>query len=311
MLYCKSIFFFWYKTIIIAIGLLSFSAIAKEPTFILKGHILTAISKTDLMDSRVYTIDNEGNRADSIKVGVKLQTPQGTIESSQFYFQTTKADSTYVFEIGCDGYISQTIVYKVENVGPREHMREMPIIYLERAPHKLGEVTVTASKIKFYNRGDTIVYNADAFQLAEGSMLDALINQLPGVQLDDNGRITVNGEFVETLLLNGRQFFDGNNNLMLQNIGAYTVKNVEIYRGQTSQERWINDPNAPKHLTMDVKLKKEYNIGYIANAQAGYGSEDRYLGRLFASWFTATTQIHLIGNINNLNDSRTLGKSDG
>ena len=90
--------------------------------------------------------------------------------------------------------------------------RNIPDIYLDRAPHKLREVEVTASKIKFYHRGDTIVYNADAFQLAEGSMLDALISQLPGVELSDNGRITVNGEFVESLLLNGKHFFDGNNN---------------------------------------------------------------------------------------------------
>ncbi|MCM1076697.1 MAG: hypothetical protein NC411_04980 [Bacteroides sp.] len=69
-------------------------------------------------------------------------------------------------------------------------------------------MTVTASKIKFYNKGDTIVYNADAFQLAEGSMLDALIAQLPGVELNDQGQIKVNGQFVESLLLNGREDFN-------------------------------------------------------------------------------------------------------
>lgn len=87
----------------------------------------------------------------------------------------------------------------------RECERCRPL-FLERAPHKLNEVVVTASKIKFYNRGDTIVYNADAFQLAEGSMLDGLIAQLPGVELSSNGQIKVNGEFVESLLLNGKQF---------------------------------------------------------------------------------------------------------
>lgn len=62
-----------------------------------------------------------------------------------------------------------------------------------------------ASKVKFYNRGDTLVYNADAFNLAEGSMLDALIQQLPDVELKDNGNIYVNGKYVEELLLNGKQ----------------------------------------------------------------------------------------------------------
>lgn len=64
-----------------------------------------------------------------------------------------------------------------------------------------------ASKVKFYNRGDTLVYNADAFNLAEGSMLDALIQQLPDVELKDNGNIYVNGKYVEELLLNGKHFW--------------------------------------------------------------------------------------------------------
>ena len=141
----------------------------------------------------------------------------------------------------------------------------MPTTFLERAPHKLNEVVVTASKIKFYNRGDTIVYNADAFQLAEGSMLDGLIAQLPGVELSSNGQIKVNGEFVESLLLNGKEFLDGNNQLMLENIGAYTVKNIEVYEGQTKLEKWRGDPDAQKHLTMDVKLKKR--IQYRSHTQ--------------------------------------------
>lgn len=56
-------------------------------------------------------------------------------------------------------------------------------------------------------KNDTLVYNADAFQLSQGSMLDALIEQLPGVQLKDNGVITVNGKMVSSLLVNGKDFF--------------------------------------------------------------------------------------------------------
>ena len=87
-------------------------------------------------------------------------------------------------------------------------------------------------------------------------MLDALIAQLPGVELNDSGQIKVNGQYVESLLLNGKEFLDGNNQLMLENIDAYTVKNIEVYEGQTKLEKWRGDPDAEKHLTMDVKLKK-------------------------------------------------------
>ena len=80
---------------------------------------------------------------------------------------------------------------------------------------KLKGVTVKATKIKFYSKGDTIVYNADEFNLPEGSMLDNLIKSMPGAELKDDGEITVNGRRVDALLLNGEDFFKGKRGLML------------------------------------------------------------------------------------------------
>ena len=265
----------------------------------------------DLIDARVLLFDSLGNVKDSIRANKGITYRAGALDTlSLFILNVPRVDSIYVFEVECEGYLPQTITYKVENLGKREQSRQIPTIYLERAPRMLKEVSVTTSKIKFYNKGDTVVYDADAFQLAEGSMLDALIAQLPGVELNNNGQIKVNGEFVESLLLNGKEFMDGNNNLMLENIAAYTVKNVEVYEGQTTRAKKMDDPSARKVLTMDVKLKKEYNIGLLLNAQGGYGTDNRYIGRLFASWFNSTTNVTLIGNVNNLNDNRTPGKND-
>ena len=78
---------------------------------------------------------------------------------------------------------------------------------MRRSVKELAEVTVKATMVKFYNKGDTLVYNAGAFKLADGSMLDALIRQLPDVELKDDGRIYVRGQYVENLLLNGKDFF--------------------------------------------------------------------------------------------------------
>ena len=71
----------------------------------------------------------------------------------------------------------------------------------------LDEVVIKATKIKFFTRGDTVIYNANAFNLAEGSMLDAMISQLPGARLERNGQLFVNGKKVESLLRNGKDFF--------------------------------------------------------------------------------------------------------
>ena len=94
----------------------------------------------------------------------------------------------------------------------------------------LDEVTVTSSVVQIINKGDTIQFNAEAFELAEGSMLSSLVKKLPGVELRDNGQIYVNGRFVDKLLLNGKDFFNGDKMVLLQNLPAYTVKNVQVYQ---------------------------------------------------------------------------------
>lgn len=176
-------------------------------------------------------------------------------------------------------------------------------------PRKLGEVAVTATKVKFYMKKDTLVFNADMFQLAEGSMLDALIRQLPGTELKDDGRILVNGKLVKSLLLNGEDFFKGNNRVMLDNLPSYMVKDVRVYDKQGDISEMMGKKTGDEEFVMDVKLKKQYSIGWIANAEGGYSTENHYLGRLFALRFTPQSRVTLMGNINNVNDTRRPGQN--
>ncbi|MCH5219041.1 MAG: outer membrane beta-barrel protein [Muribaculaceae bacterium] len=281
-----------------------------DDDFFLAGRVKESFAKTDLIHAKVFLMDAEGNASDSVTSNMGVVWKAGAVDTmSYFYIKVPRVDSTYVFEVTCEGYKPLTMTQTVDKIGKRERARDMGVIYMERAPVMLKEVTVTSSKIKFYNDGDTLVYNADAFNLAEGSMLDALIAQLPGVELNTDGQIKVNGEFVESLLLDGKQFFDGNNNLMLENIAAYTVKDIKVYEAPTKQNVLMGN-EATKVLTMNIQLKKEYNIGWLVNTQAGYGTSDRYLGKAFLSWFNPTTRISAVANVNNLNSNRTPGRDD-
>lgn len=211
----------------------------------------------------------------------------------------------FILQVRNDGYEPQTLDLDLTKPGKRQFQLELGPIYLTRERRQqLNEVSVTATKVKFYNRGDTIVYNADAFQLAEGSMLDALIEQLPGVTIDDNGVIKVNGRMVESLILNGKDFFNGNKELMLKNIGSYMVKNVEVYDKAGFRSEIAGTDIGDGRYVMDVKLKREYMMGINMNTEAGYGSDNRYLGRIFVMGFTPTTQISAFFNANNLNESQ-------
>ena len=168
---------------------------------------------------------------------------------------------------------------------------------------------MTATKVKFYSKGDTLVFNADAFQLQEGSMLDALIRQLPGVELKSDGRILVNGKQVESLLLNGEDFFKGNNQIMLDNLPTYMVKDVQVYKKDGALSEMLGQSAGDKQMVMDIKLKKQYSIGWIGNVEAGGGTAERYLAKLFGMRFTNHSRLSFYGSLNNVNEFRRPGEN--
>lgn len=138
----------------------------------------------------------------------------------------------YILRFSKEGYETKCVNYEILKFYKREKLLLHKPVYLRRKSKErvLGEATVTATKVKFYNKGDTLVFNADAFQLQEGSMLDALIRQLPGVELKADGSIYVNGKYVESLLLNGEDFFKKDRSVMLENLPTYMVNKVQVYK---------------------------------------------------------------------------------
>lgn len=216
----------------------------------------------------------------------------------EFKVRGLDSNKKYVLEITSPRYELLYVDIDPSSMGKRESELNLGYLELKKA-RKLDEFTVTATKVKFYNKGDTIIYNADAFQLAEGSMLDALIAQLPGAELKENGQIFVNGRLVESLLLNSKDFFKGDHKIMLENLGAYTVKNIAVYEGQREEDKMMGKEYGRKQFTMDVRLKKEYNRGFIFNAEAGYGIKDKFLGRLFGLWYDDRAHLGFYGNANN------------
>ena len=170
--------------------------------------------------------------------------------------------------------------------------------------HELKGVTVVASKVKMVMKGDTIVYNADAFNLAEGNMLDALIARLPGAKLEKDGRIYVNGRFIQSLLVNGQEFFAGNPKLALENLPAYTVNKIKVYNKAGIKSRLMERNMGDNTYVMDVRLKREYATGYMGDLEAGGGTQKRYKLRGFAMKFSDKERMGVFFNINNLNDNQ-------
>ena len=207
----------------------------------------------------------------------------------------------YIFRFSKEGYVTQYANLYKRDLGRREQRRsvgEIPLKKIDkRRDVELGAAEVRASKIRMVVKGDTLIYNADAFQLAEGSMLDGLIKLLPGFQLRD-GQITVNSQYVSSLLVNGEDFFRGDPRVALENLPAYMVNKVKVYRKEHPWSYITKGKEERKEdlpLVVDVNLKREYSIGWVGNVGAGYGTANRYLGRVFGLRFTDHSRLALYG----------------
>jgi hypothetical protein len=293
------------------------SMIAKEPsktnkqrTIVLWGHVKNSFTKVgipgtfiSLMRSDSTVIDtmhvcwngNDAEHKDTWYRFVIPATPQ------KFIIKAQHPDYN-------DCYVDENIKYVARNT-----YFDAPWHFMKRKEQSndygmtLKEVVVKATKVKLLYRGDTLIYNADAFNVPQGSMLNELIRQLPGVKLKDNGEITVNGRKLDYITLNGENFFKGKNKVILDNMPYYTVKNIKVYNKTTEKSQYLGSDVEKKDYVMDVQLKREYSRGYIANVEGGLGTENRYLSRLFGLRYTDHSRLSLFGNMNNVNMTKRPG----
>ena len=231
---------------------------------------------------------------------------------SYFYMQKNLSEGKYIFKIEHPDYftnfVDKELLFKSRNTSI--DMQDIPIKRkgMEDKEHMLGEIVVKSTKIKMVMKGDTIIYNADAFNLPQGSMLDALIRQLPGATLNSNGEIFINGRKLDYLTLNGKDFFKGNNKQLIDNLPNYTVKNLKVFEKSTDRSQAMGVDIDKKDYIMDISLKKKYEKTFIANFDIAGGTNSRYTTKAFGLYFTPRLQLSIFSNINNVNEDRKPGE---
>ena len=231
---------------------------------------------------------------------------------SYFYMQEKLSEGKYIFKIEHPDYftnfVDKELLFKSRNTNI--DMQDIPIKRkgMEDKEHMLGEIVVKSTKIKMVMKGDTIIYNADAFNLPQGSMLDALIRQLPGATLNSNGEIFINGRKLDYLTLNGKDFFKGNNKQLIDNLPNYTVKNLKVFEKSTDRSQAMGVDIDKKDYIMDISLKKKYEKTFIANFDIAGGTNSRYTTKAFGLYFTPRLQLSIFSNINNVNEDRKPGE---
>ena len=217
--------------------------------------------------------------------------------------------ATYTLQVSFMGFKTQKFKltlpqrsgnFKVADVMMREDATIMAEAVVEG---KLPEMTVV---------DDTVAYNADAFKLPEGSMVEELIKKLPGIVQDENGGFTFNGKNITQILVDGKEFFGNNRNLVLQNIPAEIVDKIKAYDKKSDMARITGIDDGNERTVLDLAIKKDKKKGFFGNANGAYGTHDRYNGSMNVNSFKGDQKFSFVGNANNTNgngltDHQSLG----
>jgi hypothetical protein len=193
----------------------------------------------------VTVMDKDSNVIDTM-------TTSGWEKHLFYHTQVPARPATYIIKAECEGYESKCINHTIKYIARNKDF-SFPSLLLKKKFNQdvaLDDVVVTGTKVKLAYRGDTLVFNASAFNVPDGSMLDALIRQMPGAEMKSNGDIYVNGKKIDYLLLNGKDFFKGKNQVMLDNLPYYTVKELKVY-----------DRSSEKSRLMGKEMEKTFSRG--------------------------------------------------
>ena len=222
---------------------------------------------------------------------------QATTEQGAFSFGRV-APGRYVVQVSFVGYATQARA--VSLAADTSRVRLAPVD-LPPVGHVLAEARVVARLPEVEADGDTLAFNASAYRVPEGSALEELIGRLPGVEVSDDGTVTVGGKRVTRFLVNGKDFFKGDPQVAMKNLPADMVRKVKTYDKQSDYTEQTGIDDGEEETVMDVQLKRELNESWVNRINAGYATHGLYEGRAFVNRLTDYSRLSFVGNVRNPN----------
>ena len=150
-------------------------------------------------------------------------------------------------------------------------------------------------------KGDTVQFKADAFKTRPNATVEDLLKKIPGVQVDKDGAVTAQGESVQKIYVDGKEFFGNDPKLATKNLTADMVESVQVFDDMSEQARFTRVDDGSRSKAINIKLKKDKNKGVFGRALASHGDQGRYEGNMSANVFNGNNRISLLFNANNIN----------
>lgn len=276
------------KFFLMALVLVSvFVAAAQKTAGTIKGTLVDSASAQGIPDATISVSSSK----DSTLVSF-------TLTSNSGFFEIKNLDAgSYYLQVSYQGFENLAISFDISADSPVKDLGQMN---MSRQYKTLQEVIVQDAPVKV--KGDTIAYNANAFKTKPNATAEDLLKKLPGVQVDRDGTVKAQGENVQKVYVDGKEFFGSDPKQATKNLSADMIAEVEVYDDMSEQAKFNGIDDGSRSKAINLKLKKEKKRGTFGRAQAGYGTNDRYSANLRTNFFKGATQLTLLANGNNTNN---------
>lgn len=259
-----------------------------QTTYNVRGVVYDSSSLKTLPGATVQINDSTGT----------LVTGKTTNESGLYLLPNIPLGK-YTVKISYIGYKAQSFGLTLSGKGGNKKVQD---VLLREDATLMKEATVVGQLPEMTVIDDTTVYNADAFSLPPGAMVKDLVKKLPGIVVDDNGKITHNGKAVTQILVDGKEFFGRDGSMVMENIPAEIVDKVKAYDKQSDLARITGVDDGEEQTVLDLEVKKDKKRGWFGQVGGGYGlPKDRYDARVMVNHFKDVQKFSVVGNANNTN----------
>ncbi|MBC8755901.1 carboxypeptidase-like regulatory domain-containing protein [Kordia sp. YSTF-M3] len=222
-------------------------------------------------------------------------------------YSITDANGKYKLALGKNAtYKIQVSYIGLKNLEETLSTKEVDIIkdFILREGNKLDAVKLTY-EMPVTVKGDTLIYNADSFKNGTERKLEDVLEKLPGVEINEDGQIEVEGKVVNKLMVNGKDFFDGDTKLATKNIPSKAVDKIQVLRNYSEVGQLRSVTNNQDNVAINIKLKEGKENFWFGNITAGSGASpdnELYLFQPKLFYYSPKYTINFIGDVNNIGE---------
>lgn len=269
------------------------SATAQTSDKGIKGYAQGYVYDTNTKETIPYATVRIITQQDSTQI-------QAVATDTKGRFNIPLSAGNYIIDISFIGYKSFLRDFNISNIEP---IYKFGDIFLEENSIALGEMVIEAKIPDIVVKGDTIEYNAGAYSSQESDMLQDMVKNIPGIEIDNNGNITANGKPVQKILVDGKEFFGNDIPMALANLPANMIKKLQLYKqdSETAQITGFKDKEPEQVLNLVVKEELKQSI--FGDIKAGFGSDNKYAHKALINYMRNGNQISVVGDIDNVSDN--------